>query len=306
MKKIENKNLVDLKTYWKSFEEKLDEPDEKRHLTGWQIFDKTNGLKNDGLYFIASRPGVGKTTFALNLAYSILKENLKTSKDAEYENVVLFFSLENSAKSLNEKFASLALKIKNEEFLKPKKEIWKNNSEKLKKLEKFNLIVIDKVDLNLEDINLTIQNLQKENKNIIAIFIDHIHILASNFAGTVFERTAFVSRALKKQAMIYQIPYFVLAQLSRDFEKSNSKKKTKIEPTNADLKDSGTIEQDADFILILEKGDTTVNDSNKIVSILNLHVTKNREGPLFKKFASFYQDFSFIKEINASSLKNAN
>ncbi|WP_036464375.1 DnaB-like helicase C-terminal domain-containing protein [Mycoplasmopsis sturni] len=277
------KNTID---YWKWFSNTLDEPEKDKTKTNWQIFDKdTKGLNPGALYVIAARPGMGKTTLAISLAIEIAKEY------NEKNDCVVIFSLETSQKRIYENILSNLMNIPRKHFYKPKKEFYETFREKIENAQPLNILIFDNPYVNDNYIRTILWELNRSNYNIRAVFLDHIQIMSRNYTGTMYETTSKASRELKLIALELNVPIIALSQLSREVEKNMNKTKF-IEPTNADLRDSGSIEQDADFIGMIFKKHNDIENYN----VLTLKITKNRDGQLKETILLFEPEYSKIYE----------
>lgn len=277
------RNTID---YWKWFSNTLDEPEKDKTKTNWQIFDKdTKGLNPGALYVIAGRPGMGKTTLAISLAIDIAKEY------NEKNDCVVIFSLEMSQKRIHENILSNLTNIHRKDFYKPKKEFYETFKEEIENSQPLNILIFDNPYANDNYIKTILEELHRSNYNIRAVFLDHIQIMSRNYTGTMYETTSKASRELKLIALQLNTPVIALSQLSREVERNMNKTKF-IEPTNADLRDSGSIEQDADFIGMIFKKHNDIENYN----VLTLKVTKNRDGQLEETILLFEPEYSKIYE----------
>lgn len=227
--------------------------------TGFKELDKSiSGLNKGELIIIAGRPGMGKTSLALNIATNISKSHN-----------VLFFSLEMSKtqlalKAINSELGENAQKINYET----------SNSKKLNKildkLGDLELYIDDTANTNVTKIKTTIQ----KSKGIEAIFIDHLQLInGSGLRQNRVQEVSEITRGLKILAKTLDIPIVCLSQLSRAPEARTEKK-----PGLADLRDSGSIEQDADVVLMLYREgyyDTSGKNEDNVCECI---IAKNRHG----------------------------
>jgi replicative DNA helicase len=214
------------------------------------------GFRPGAFYVIAARPGVGKSMLGLQLAASI----------ANPETQVAFFSFEMNAQELASRALASAGKIN------------------LTKIDRRNLTETEKQSLSLTHKELTdslylistpsrqvtelrpaLRAININTKgNLKAVFIDYLGLMEAK-GSSLYERVSAISGQLKSLAMELDIPIIALAQLSRKAEERQGP------PSLADLRDSGSIEQDADLVLML---------SNDPQGNLTLTIQKNRQGPL--------------------------
>ena len=239
--------------------------------------DYTNGLVKQQLYILAARPAVGKTTFALNTILRSLK-NLKNNE------IIIFISLEMSAKEILNRILTLLnsfnFGINIDDLLNSKK-----------------LLIIDYSNSNVSNTKNLIDNLQKDYV-IKSLFIDHLQLLElsktqSNLPR--YEKMTQITRELKIIAREKNINIFAISQLSRDFEKRNSNNKNDVEVQLSDLRDSGSIEQDADVVFFLAKLKATDEYDNKHC----VYIAKNRNGSCSKIKCLFFPKkflFTFIED----------
>lgn len=200
-------------------------PDSRVVPTYYTYLDECiKGFRKDELVIIGGRPGSGKTTFALNMAYNMATQGKR----------VVFFSLEMSAVEFLDRLTKQALEIS---------EYNMSNCEKViefaRKIESLPLKIIDNGATSIEDI----ANVLRHTKCDIA-FVDHLSILKSNRRyNSRLEELSDITRRLKVCAKQVNIPLVCLCQLNRQLESRDIKA-----PALADLRDSGTIEQDADLV----------------------------------------------------------
>lgn len=199
--------------------------------TGFENLDKAiSGLNNGELIIIAGRPGMGKTSFALNMATNIAKNHK-----------VLFFSLEMSIEQLTLKAidSELGIQAKKINYDTQSSQKLSNSLNNLSKLE----LYID--DSTGETVNKIQQKIKKE-KGTEIVFIDHLQLIESLNKSSRVQEISEITRGLKIISKKLNIPVVCLSQLSRATEGRQEKK-----PGLSDLRDSGSIEQDADIVLML-------------------------------------------------------
>lgn len=201
-------------------------------------------FKNSEFDIIAARPSVGKTAFALTVAASM------AFRDPSRAVKVGFFSLEMSGSALIERLLSAQSNIPFSIIRNPKR-LTNTDEEKLfatveTLYDKNNLFISDTPNMPLIDIRRQARRMVREH-GVQIIFIDYIGLIDSGDPATTprFEQIGHVSRSLKQLARELNIPIIALCQVGREGENQ--------EPTMANLRDSGSIEQDADLILILHK-----------------------------------------------------
>lgn len=212
------------------------EADERIVQTGYSVVDeKIDGFKKSELIILGGRPGSGKTTLAMNIACNIARKHKN----------VLFFSLEMSAIELHERLVTSLAEIK------PSLGIDNESAQKLlnvsaKIRDILPLKVDDRASLTVEDIYIEVKKAKDLNKCDLVV-IDHMSILKSKKSfKNRYEEISDISRQLKVIAKEMDVPVLCLCQLNRGVEGRELKS-----PTMADLRDSGSIEQDADLIFFV-------------------------------------------------------
>lgn len=192
------------------------------------IDNAIDGLRKSELIIIGGRPGSGKTAFAINMAYKMACNFKK----------VLFFSLEMCKADLLDRMVRCATGISN--YAKMSPEQFNEVIMQTREIAKLNLIINDKPGITFEEIYYT----AKREENLDCIFVDHLSILKSRKKyKSRYEEISDLSRRLKCLARDLDVPVVCLCQLNRNLESREMKA-----PTMADLRDSGSIEQDADLI----------------------------------------------------------
>ena len=212
--------------------------------TGYKDFDAiTNGLHNSDLILLAARPGVGKTSFSMNILVNAAVEEGKTCA---------VFSLEMSKEQLMQRAVCSLARVSMSKALNGSmtEEEWKRIWTATKKLEQSNLYIDDSSLTTPSDVLTKCRRL-KSMQNVDLIMIDYIQLMSSgglrkneNRVNEVSE----ISRNLKITAKELNVPIIVLSQLSRSVE---SRTENGHRPMLSDLRDSGAIEQDADIVLFL-------------------------------------------------------
>jgi len=260
-------------------------------LTGIEELDKiTNGFEPTNLVLLAARPSVGKTEFALNLIEKITDQG----------GGVLMFSMEMSAIQIAERQIAGAggfstSKLKNPQELDD--EDWARISDGLGRMTDRPIWIIDANNLTVEQICQDAERMKSEHPELAAVFVDYLGLIKVNERQRHDLAVGEVSRSLKRLAMRNKTPVVALSQLSRGVEQRPNKR-----PVNADLKDSGSIEADADLIMMLYR-DELYNENSPAKGIAEVNVTKNRHGPLGTVYRQFrYGHFLPIDQIEAERL----
>ena len=236
--------------------------------TGFIDFDKiTNGLQNSDLILLAARPGVGKTSFAMNII---------TQAATEQNKKCAVFSLEMSKEQLMQRAICSLAKVNMEKALKGEMdaEEWKRIWTASKKLEQSGLYIDDSSMTTPADLLSKCRRLKMQD-GLDLIMVDYIQLMTS--ARKTDNRQleiSDISRTLKIAAKELNVPIIVLSQLSRGVESRQDHR-----PLLSDLRDSGAIEQDADIVLFIynpEKyNDVPQEDEPGTVELI---IAKHRNG----------------------------
>ncbi|MBQ3475075.1 MAG: replicative DNA helicase [Bacilli bacterium] len=239
--------------------------------TGFYEFDKiTSGLHENELIILAARPGMGKTAFALNIATNVAKNTKKA---------VAIFNFEMSGEQLvNRMFSSIGQinfsKFRNGNF---DNEDWKKLSESVSILANTNIKIDDTAGSTISDIRSKCRRLASTEEGLALVVIDYLQLIlgSEKNANNRQQEVSEISRGLKMMAMELHVPVIALAQLSRAVEGRPDKR-----PMMSDLRESGSIEQDADMVGFLYRDDYYNKEAmNNDVSISEFIIGKNRSGP---------------------------
>ena len=255
--------------------------------TGWYDLDRiTTGLHENELIIIAARPAMGKTAFALNLATHVAMTQEKS---------VAVFNLEMSAEQLAQRIISSVgqldgFKLRTGQLM---NNDWKRINEAVSQLSETNLVIDDTPGITIGEIRAKCRRLASSEKGLSLIVIDYLQLISGgkNYGANRQQEVSDISRSLKTLAMELNVPIIALSQLSRSVESREEKR-----PMMSDLRESGSIEQDADIVMFLYRDDyynkeARSEDNN---SISELIIGKHRNGPtatielLFKKNTSTF------------------
>ncbi|MEA4965520.1 MAG: replicative DNA helicase [Oscillospiraceae bacterium] len=234
--------------------------------TGLRDLDrKINGLNNSDLALIAARPGMGKTSIALNMALHAAKHTGKT---------VVFFSLEMSREQLAMRLISNESFVDNQKLVTGRltEDEWSKISLASSALSQTDLRVDDNPSITVAEMNAKCRRID----NLGLVFIDYLQLMTAAEAGKKAENRVTVvseiSRALKIMAKELNVPVVCLSQLSRANESRPDKR-----PILSDLRESGAIEQDADQVMFLYRDDYYHEDSEE-KNVAECIIAKNRHG----------------------------
>lgn len=234
--------------------------------TGLRDLDrKINGLNNSDLVLVAARPGMGKTSIALNMALHAAKHTGKT---------VVFFSLEMSREQLAMRLISNESFVDNQKLVTGRlsEDEWGKISLASSALSQTDLRVDDNPSVTVAEMNAKCRRID----NLGIVFIDYLQLMTAADAGKKAENrvnvVSDISRALKIMAKELNVPVICLSQLSRANESRPDKR-----PMLSDLRESGAIEQDADEVMFLYRDDYYHPDSEE-KNVAECIIAKNRHG----------------------------
>ncbi|WP_416729229.1 replicative DNA helicase [Fictibacillus sp. JL2B1089] len=246
-----------------------------------ELNEMTGGLQNGDLIIVAARPSMGKTAFALNLAIH----------NSHKGGVTEIFSLEMSDKQLANRMLSAIGRIEGSKWRNPHKKFTDTDHENFHKAmgiySNYNMNIYDKPGQTLFDIRVAVKKSRKDNpgKQQLVI-IDYLQLI--KVVGK-FDRhdlaIGHITRELKSMAREFNIPIILLSQLSRSVEQRQDKR-----PMMSDIRDSGSVEQDADLIAFLYRDDY-YNKKSEAKNIVEVIVAKHRNGP------TGTLEFLFVKEF---------
>ena len=235
--------------------------------TGFSAVDsKINGLNDSDLLLLAARPGMGKTSMALNVALSAAKESGKT---------VAIFSLEMSREQLVTRLIATEGLVENTRLVTGnlRESDWVKIAEAASALSRTDIRIDDNPLLTVADMNAKCRRLD----NLGLVVIDYLQLMTSaggkGYSGENRQQAVSdISRMLKIMAKELQVPVLCLSQLSRANEKREDKR-----PMLSDLRESGAIEQDADSVMFIYRDDY-YNPNTEEKNIAEIIIAKNRHG----------------------------
>ncbi|WP_240077875.1 replicative DNA helicase [Enterococcus gallinarum] len=260
--------------------------------TGYAALDKmTAGLQKEELIILAARPAVGKTAFALNIA-----QNVATKTDRS----VAIFSLEMGAESLVNRMlcAEGSIEASHLRTGQLSEEEWRNLIVAMGSLSNASIYIDDTPGIKISEIRARCRKLAQEKGNLGLILIDYLQLIEGTGRENRQQEVSEISRQLKKLAKELKVPVIALSQLSRGVEQRQDKR-----PVLSDIRESGSIEQDADIVAFLYRDDYYQREgdeedggeepqNNNVIEVI---IEKNRSG------ARGTVELLFIKEYNKFS-----
>lgn len=241
----------------------------------------TGGMNAEDLVIIAARPGMGKTELALKIAEGVASRNHPGSNK---RRGVLIFSMEMSKLQIAERSIAGAGNMSVSVLRNPSRmddEGWARVAKGIGTLTDLDVWLVDASNLTVEEIRAIAERHKQEHPHLSLIMVDYLGLIKKPKADRNDLAIAHISGSLKAMAKDLKTPVISLSQLSRDVEKRPNKR-----PTNADLRDSGSIEQDADCIIMLYR-EAVYDENSPAAPFAEIIVTKNRFGSL----GTVYQRF---------------
>ncbi|QBQ62994.1 replicative DNA helicase [Actinobacillus indolicus] len=272
--------------------------------TGFDALDrKTAGLQPSDLIIVAARPSMGKTTFAMNLCENAAMGNIEVedefgNKIKQPNKPVLIFSLEMPADQIMMRmFASLSTvdqtKIRTGRL--DDDEMSRIGSTVGILQERRNIYIDDSSGLTPTELRSRARRVYKENSGLSLIMVDYLQLMrAPGFADNRTLEIAEISRSLKALAKELQVPVVALSQLNRSLEQRADKR-----PVNSDLRESGSIEQDADLIMFIYR-DEVYHDNSDTKGMAEIIIGKQRNGPIGRVPLGFQGQFSRFTNYEGS------
>ena len=265
--------------------------------TGYDsLNERTLGFQPGQLIILAARPGVGKSALALNMCLRMCtKNNAK----------IAYYSLEMSYEQLVMRLLSISTSVPLKNILRGN--LVGNESTRLfggrLALDSKHLYIDETLTNSLEDIKLQCRKLKREN-NLDFIVIDYLQLLSlsntSKKTMSRYEEVTQISRQLKLLAMELQVPLLALSQLSRAPETRSSKEGKR--PVLSDLRESGSIEQDADIVMFLHSEKKP--GENVSSYLVDFDIAKNRQGETGGDKLVFMGECTIFEEYDPTGAKN--
>lgn len=266
--------------------------------TGYAELDKvTAGLHPDELVILAARPGVGKTAFALNVAENVAVHTPTT---------VAIFSLEMGAEQLASRLLCAQGSIDANDLRTGNlnDEEWKNLVVATGILSRTSIYIDDTPGIKMAEIRAKCRRLAKETGNLGLIIVDYLQLIEGTGQENRQQEVSVISRQLKRLAKELHVPVIALSQLSRGVEQRQDKR-----PLLSDIRESGSIEQDADVVAFLYRDDyyNDESDSDNSEDVVDTNageveviISKNRSGPrgtIKLLFVKSYNKFAAISPL---------
>ena len=236
-----------------------------------------SGLQEGNLAVLASRPSMGKSSLALNIATNVAKDG----------KVAAFFSLEMTKEELVQRVLFSEAKVTSGDARKGQlgPEKWSRVVDASSKVNNLPLYFDDAPIITVTDIRAKSRRL-KSSKGLDLILVDYLQLMQSSSGDNRQQEIAEISRNLKNLARELKVPIFALSQLNRAAEAREDKR-----PRLGDLRESGAIEQDADIVMMLYRDDY-YNPGTEIPGVAEVNIVKNRSGQTGKVDLFFSKEFT--------------
>lgn len=253
--------------------------------TGFRDLDEqTSGLHGGDLIIVGARPAMGKTAFALNLARNVALKN---------DAAVAIFSLEMGAEQLAMRFLSAEGKVESEKLrngrLNAEEQALLNIARD--QLAHSKLFIDDTPGISIGEIRAKCRRLKNEH-GLELVLIDYLQLIHGNIKGANRqEEVSYISRSLKSLARELEVPVIALSQLSRAVESRTDKR-----PMMSDIRESGSIEQDADIVAFLYRDDYYDRESETSDQI-EIIIGKHRNGPVGTVSLAFLKHFNLFENL---------
>ncbi|MBD1371998.1 replicative DNA helicase [Hazenella sp. IB182357] len=238
----------------------------------------TSGLKGSELIIIAARPSMGKTAFALNVVQNVAVRSQKP---------VAIFNLEMSASQMVMRMLAAEGNIDAQAFRTGNlnDEDWEKLTMAISSLSESPIFIDDTPGITVYDIRAKLRRLHLEH-GLGLVVIDYLQLISGRGIDSRQQEISEISRSLKLLAREFDVPIIALSQLSRAVEQRQDKR-----PMLSDLRESGSIEQDADLVAFLYRDDYYNEESEK-KNIAELIIGKQRSGPVGKIEMLFLKNYN--------------
>lgn len=265
--------------------------------SGFTKLDRvTSGFQRSDLVIIAARPGMGKTAFVLSLARN-------ASLLSDPPRAIGIFSLEMSSRQLVTRMISAEAEITGEKLKRGNlaDHEWQQLNSKIARLSEAPIFIDDTPALSVFELRSKCRRL-KEQHNIEMVIIDYLQLMrgddTNNKNGNREQEVSYISRSLKALAKELDIPVIALAQLSRASEKRGAS----AIPMLSDLRESGSIEQDADMVMFIYRheyyGIQEDEEGMPTKGTAEIHIAKHRNGALGKVKLRFLKDYTKFADLS--------
>jgi len=254
--------------------------------TGFRDMDRMlSGLQKADLAVLAARPSMGKTSLALNIAYSVATQE---------KQGVAIFSLEMSKEQLVMRMlcSATGFNLHNLRRGKLRAEDWPRLTAACEKLSHAPIYIDDSSGITVLEMKSKARRLQQQ-QGIGLVIIDYMQLMSSHArAENRQQEISVISRNLKGMAKDLGVPVLALSQLSRAVESRGDHR-----PLLSDLRESGSIEQDADVVLFIYRGEVYNPDDEAVRNLATIIVGKQRNGPIGQFELHFHKEYTKFSDL---------
>jgi replicative DNA helicase len=255
--------------------------------TGFRNLDKKiNGLQKQNLVVIAGRPSMGKTALAINIANSV----------AEY-NTVLVFSMEMSAMEIITRSVAQHSKVPLDRLMSGDldQEQWTKTGEGSSRVVHLRMHIDESPAMVMAQIRARTRRVKQQQPDLSLVIVDYLQLMSGDAGIHRAQQIADITRGLKALAKELDLPVIALSQLNRDVDKRDDK-----HPRLSDLRESGSIEQDADVILFIYR-DVVYDEKTKHKKVAEIVIGKQRNGPTGTVLLWYFGEYTMFGQMDAES-----
>jgi len=255
--------------------------------TGFNNLDKKiNGLQKQNLVVIAGRPSMGKTALAINIANSV----------AQYETV-LVFSMEMSAMEIITRSVAQHSKVPLDRLMSGDldQEQWTKTGEGSSRVVHSHIHIDESPAMMLATIRARTRRIKQKHPDLSLVIVDYLQLMSGDAGIHRAQQIADITRGLKALAKELDLPVIALSQLNRDVDKRDDK-----HPRLSDLRESGSIEQDADVILFVYR-DVVYDEKTKWKKVAEIVIGKQRNGPTGTVLLYFFGEYTMFGQMDVES-----
>jgi replicative DNA helicase len=258
--------------------------------SGYKGLDRiTSGFQPGNLIIVAARPSMGKSALALGMAANIAVRDQKP---------VALFTLEMSKSEVTQRFMCSEGKVESQRLRTGKlaADDWPRLTAACDKLSKAPIYVDDTGSITMMEIRSKLRRLKSQCPDLGLVIIDYLQLMTSgtNVENRVQEVSQ-ISRSLKVLARDLEVPILALSQLSRAVEQRHDKR-----PILSDLRESGSIEQDADVVMFVYRDEYYNPEESESAGIAELHIAKHRNGPTDMTKLAFQKRYAKFSDLAAA------
>ncbi len=252
--------------------------------TGYRDLDKKiNGLQRQNLIVIAGRPSMGKTALAMNIANHIGESR-----------TVLVFSMEMSATEIVTRSVAQHSKIPLDRLLSGNigDEQWDLVGKGVSKVEYLQMMIDESPAMLMQQIRARTRRVKQQRPDLACVIVDYLQLMNGDPKIHRAQQISDITRGLKALAKEMDIPIVALSQLNRDVDKRDNK-----HPRLSDLRESGSIEQDADVILFIYR-DVVYDEKTRHKKVAEIIVGKQRNGPIGTVLMYYFGEYTMFGQMD--------